>query len=161
MNDFLVAEAGIRELQARYTNAVWRKDFAAFADCFAEDGEWRIAGMVLRGGGECRTFLEGIFGDLDRVRMTMQPPLLQVNGDTAIGRTEVIEHNISKDRKRNLAIGEYYDRFVRIGDQWKFAWHYYQLYYLGPPDMSGAFYEIRDYGPPFAMPPADEPPQKL
>ena len=48
MTDFTTAEAGIRALHQRYTDAVWRQDFDAFARCFAEDGEWRISGMVLK-----------------------------------------------------------------------------------------------------------------
>ena len=49
MTDFLAAESGIRQLHARYLDAVWRKDFDAFGDCFAENAEWRIGGKILRG----------------------------------------------------------------------------------------------------------------
>jgi ketosteroid isomerase-like protein len=48
MSDFVSAEIGIPQLHARYVDAVWRRDFKAFADCFAEDAEWRIAGLILR-----------------------------------------------------------------------------------------------------------------
>ena len=47
MSDFVAAEAGIRQLHARFVDAVWRKDADAFAECFAHDGEWKIAGLEL------------------------------------------------------------------------------------------------------------------
>ena len=52
MNDFLAAESAIQQLHARYIDAVWRKDADAFADCFAKDAEWKIAGMHMRGRTE-------------------------------------------------------------------------------------------------------------
>jgi uncharacterized protein (TIGR02246 family) len=155
--DKLLAESGIRELQGRYVDAVWRKDFDAFADCFAADAEWRIAGQVFRGPSECASVLRAFIEDYDRVRMVLQPALVELRPDGAVARTQVIEHNMPKSGGRLLAMGVYYDRVVRQDGLWRFAWHYYQLYYLGPPDMSGRFYELKDFGPPPAMPAIDEP----
>ena len=157
MTDLASADAGIRQLQSRYIDAVWRRDYAAFADCFAKDGEWLIAGHVYRGPDECVACLKSFMPRFDRVKMTMGSPILNVGDGVATGRTEVLEHNILADRTRHITIGTYFDRFVEQGDRWRFAWHFYQLYYLGPPDMSGDFYEIADYGPPPAMPDADAP----
>lgn len=161
MTDFLMTEAGIRQLQARYADAVWRKDYTAFGDCFAEDAEWRIAGEVWQGRKACVDLLATFMDRFDRVRMTLQTPIIHIDNGVVTGRTDVIEHNILKDGQRNITIGNYYDRFVQEGGLWRFSWHYYQLYYLGPPDMSGQFYKIKDFGPPSAMPPLDEPPMPL
>jgi hypothetical protein len=161
MTDLVSAEVGIRQLQSRYIDSVWRKDYAAFADCFTEDAQWLIAGQVLRGPDECVACLKSFMPRFDRVKMTMGSPILEVGDGIASGRTEVIEHNILVNHTRNITIGTYYDRFVEQGDRWRFAWHFYQLYYLGPPDMSGDFYEIADFGPPPAMPGADEPTVRL
>ena len=157
MTDFVTAEAAIRQLQARYMDSVWRKDFAAFGDCFTEDAEWRIAGKVFRGRTECVAFLEEIMPRFTRVFMSMQTPILQVGNGCAIGRTYITERNSLKDRSSVFNIGIYYDRFVQQGDQWRFAWHHFQLYYLGPADLSGRFYDLVDYGPPFGMPGPDDP----
>ena len=152
MTDLPAADAGIRQLQSRYIEAVWRRDYAAFGDCFCTDAEWRIAGRVLRGRQACVDFLAEFMPLFDRVRMTMQTPILDVGERSATGRTDVFEHNILKDRTRHITIGVYYDRFVEAGDRWRFAAHFYQLYYIGPPDMSGDFHEVADFGPPPAMP---------
>jgi len=162
VSDFNDAETGIRQLQARYVDSVWRKDYGAFGDCFADDAEWRIAGRVIRGRDCCVAALREFMEGFDRVLMTVRTPVLKVDGRTAIGRANVTEEMVSKNAHRpSVSMAVYYDRFVQQGDTWRFDLHHYQLYYLGPPDMSGKFYEITDYGPPFAMPPADEPTAQL
>ena len=47
--DLVAADHGIRQLHARFVEATWRMDSTAFAECFAEDGQWKIAGLDLRG----------------------------------------------------------------------------------------------------------------
>ena len=49
MTDQIAVETAIRQFHALYADAVWPRDYDAFGDCFTEDAEWRIAGMVLRG----------------------------------------------------------------------------------------------------------------
>jgi hypothetical protein len=74
MTELVVAEAQIRQLQARYTDAVWRQDYAAFADCFTEDGEWRISGMILRGRPQIKEAIERILGNFRRVLISFGTP---------------------------------------------------------------------------------------
>jgi hypothetical protein len=152
MIDMLKVESGVRQLQARYVDAVWRKDYAAFGDCFTEDAEWHIAGKVHRGRAACVAFLESVMPLFNRVLMTMQAPLLEVRDGAVSGRTYVTEINAVKNQPAAFSIAIYYDRFVPQGDRWRFSWHHYQLYYLGPADMTGRFYPATDYGPPPAMP---------
>lgn len=154
---FCAAESGIRQLQARCIDSVWRKDFAAFGDCFAEEAEWRIAGKVLLGRAACVAFLEQMMPRIDRVLMTMQTPILEVGEGTAVGRTYLSEITARKDQPPMFPIGIYYDRFVQQGDRWRFAWRHYQSQYYGPLDLSGWFSQAPPYGAPFDMPGPDEP----
>jgi len=156
MTDFVAAESGVRQLQARYIDSVWRKDFDAFGDCFTEDAEWRIAGQTLRGRAECVGLLRKIMPSIERVFMMMGTPLIQLEDGTAIARTYVSEMNASKGVPPIFAIGIYSDRCVQQGDRWRFAWHHYQSYYHGPGDLSAPFGNIIDYGAPFSMPGPDE-----
>lgn len=157
MTDFIVAETAIRQLHARYVDAVWRKDFAAFGDCFTEDAEWRIAGMVLRGRPEIVATLERLMTNFHRVVMTFRTPIIEVGNGTATGRTYVTEQNAFKSGRPGSTVGTYYERFIDQGDRWRFTWRLFQLHYIGPPDLSAPFFEQADYGPPPAMPPLDAP----
>ena len=49
MSTFAEVECAVRQLHARYADAVWRKDSASFGALFAEDAEWRVGGQVMRG----------------------------------------------------------------------------------------------------------------
>jgi uncharacterized protein (TIGR02246 family) len=154
MSDALIAEAGVRELHARYADATWRKDYAAFADCFTPDAEWRIAGVALRGRDEITRNIERMMGHFDRVLITFQTPVLEVAGDAACGRTYAVEHYAGAEF-RGSSIGLYYERFVRQGERWRFVWRLFDLVYMGPADLSGRFFAGGDYGAPPGMPPRD------
>ena len=170
MTDFAAAECGVRQLQARYIDAVWRKDLVAFGDCFAEDAEWHVADfaedkiegtteppivqVVIKGRANCVKFFGQFFDHFDRIFMTLRTPILQLTGPgTAAGRTYVTEQNARKDKLPFFSSAIYYDRFVQQGERWRFQWRYFQLQYMGLPDMtSGRFFDAPDPGPPFGMP---------
>lgn len=155
MTDFLTAEAGIRQLHVRYVDAVWRRDYAAFADCFTADAEWRIAGQVHRGRAEIVGFLQRAMSNFHRVIMTFRTPIIGLGDGSATARTYVTENNGFKDGRPGSTIGTYYERLVEKDGLWRRAWALYQLHYMGPADLTGAFFEQPDYGPPPAMPPLD------
>jgi len=154
---FLAAECGIRQLPARCSDSVWRKDFDAFGDCFTADARWHIGGRRLEGRAQCVAFLTEMMPHIERVLITMRTPILDVTGDTAVGRTYLTEANARRAQEPVFPIGIYYDHFVLEEDRWRFVWHHYQSFYFGPVDMSGTMTSRTDYGPPFGMPGPDEP----
>jgi len=157
MTDFLVADGAIRQLHARYVDAVWRKDSAAFADCFTEDAEWKIAGMHIRGRVQIGSQFEKFIAPSERVLMFLGMPILEVGKGTAIGRIHVTEYVKRTEGRAARTIGVYYDRYVDEGDRWRFRSRHWNLYYRGPPDLSAPFYECEEYGPPPGMPGPDDP----
>jgi hypothetical protein len=157
MTDFLVAESGIRQLHACYTDAVWRKDYEAFGDCFTEDAEWRISGMILRGRLEIVDTIKQFMSRFRRVLVTLRTPILEIGNGTASGRTYLSEQSVLSDGRPYGPLGIYYERFVDQGDRWRFSWRLFQTNYSGPPDMSGTLFDNPDYGAPPAMPPLDAP----
>jgi ketosteroid isomerase-like protein len=156
MTDFMVAESGIRQLHTRCADAVWRKDAAAFGDCFTEDGEWRISGLILRGRDHIAQTFGGILDSFEHVLMNFHPPALEVGDGVASGRAYTTELSAFTNGDRTLAIGNYYERYALEGDRWRFSWRLFHLHYLGPTDMSGSFFRNTDYGPPPAMPGLEE-----
>ncbi len=155
MTDHAAAQAGIMELHARYTDAVWRKDVDAFAGCFTPDGEWRISGMALKGRDEIGGMIGRIFDNFIHVLMTFRTPLLEVGNGVASGRTYVDERCAWKNGERNISIGRYYEHFVECDGLWLFKWRLFQLLYRGPPDLTGDFFDHPDFGAPPGMPPLD------
>lgn len=157
MTDFVTAECAIRQLHARYVDAVWRKDLEAFGDCFAEDAEWRVGGQIIRGRQAAMDFIGGAFPQFNRILMTFRTPILQVGDGVASGRTYVSENSQFADGRAFGPVGIYFEHFVDEGDKWRFKWRLFQTNYAGLPDLSGTFFDVPDYGPPHTMPPLDEP----
>jgi ketosteroid isomerase-like protein len=155
MTDFATAEAGIRQLQQRYTDAVWRQDAEAFANLFTEDGEWRISGRTMKGRAEIGQTIGAILSNFNRVLITFRTPILEVGDGIASGRTYIDEKCAWKNGNTNISIGRYYEHFVEDGGRWYFKWRLFQLLYRGPPDLTGTFFDHPDYGPPPGMPPLD------
>lgn len=146
-------ECGIRQTHALYTDAVWRKDAEAFAGCFATDGEWRISGRVFRGREAIAQGITIILDKFIRVLFTARTPIVGIVDGAVTARTYITEKCAWKNGQTNISIGRYYERFVEVEGAWLFGWRLFELHYRGDPDMSGTFFEHRDYGPPPAMPP--------
>jgi uncharacterized protein (TIGR02246 family) len=155
MTDLIAAERGIRDLHARYTDAVFRQDFDAFADCFADEGEWRISGRVFRGRQEIREGISIILDKFIRVLITFRTPMVELVDGEVVARSYVDEKCAWKNGNRNVSIGRYYERFAEEDGRWRFSWRLFQLLYRGDPDLSGTFFDHPDYGPPPGMPPLD------
>jgi hypothetical protein len=155
MSAFADAERGIRQLHARYADAVWRKDFRSFAECFTPEGEWRISGMVLKGRAEIADTIERILLHANRIHITFRTPLLEVGDGRASGRTYITEECSWDHRDPNVSIGRYYEHFVEDGGRWLFDWRLFQILYSGPADLTGAYHDQPDFGPLPGMPPRD------
>lgn len=155
--DDLLAEAAIRRLHARFVDIAWRKDAAGFAALFAEDGEWKIAGMAIRGRAEIETTFARLLGACERVSMMLGPPLLEINGATATSRTYATEFAKMMDGSFAMTLGIYYDTYICEAGEWLFARRHFALQYRGPADLSSPFVDGPDYGPPPNMPGPDAP----
>lgn len=157
MTEFVVADSGIRQLHARFVDAVWRKDNEAFADCFAQDGEWKIAGMHMRGSAEIGSKIGALLASCERVQLILSMPVLEVGDGEASGRIQVTELAKLMDGSSAMTFGVYYDRYVEEGDRWRFQWRHWALHYRGPIDLSAPFVDCPEYGSPPGMPGAEEP----
>lgn len=149
-----IAES-IRDLHARYSDAVWRKDYPGFAECFTRDAEWRIGGLDLRGRAHIEDTIARIMANMRRVLITWQSPIVHVEGTRVTARTMMQEQVARMDGATNIAIGRYYEEFALEDGRWRMAWRLFERHYSGPADLTGQFHEWPDYGPPPAMPPRD------
>ena len=157
MQDFVTVEAAIRQLHARYADAVWRKDVEGFGACFAQDAEWRVGGQVMRGRAQISAFIARALPLYRRILMTFRTPIVDLMADgTATARTYVTENSLFADGTPYAPIGIYFDRVAEIDGCWLFTWRMFQTQYSGPPDLTGHWYDLPDYGPPPGMPPLDE-----
>ena len=158
MTDLVAADCGIRQLHARFVEATWRMDAASFAQCFAEQGEWKIAGLHLRGrdaiGATIGRMLAGAYR---RVLLNVGLPVQDVVDGGVVGRVPVTEFAQMLDGSSAMSIGIYHDWYVEEDGRWHFAKRHWNFQYRGPMDLSGHFIDRPDDGPPPGMPGPEEP----
>ena len=53
-----------------------------------------------------------------------------------------------QDGRRAFTIGLYHERYRGDADRWRFTWRFFDLFYMGPADLSKPFLPIPDYGKP-------------
>lgn len=158
MTELWVADSGVRQLHARFVDAVWRQDQSSLADCVTEDAEWKIAGMQLRGRAEIGETMTNLLGYCRRIRLIVGETVLDVGDKSASGRVPITELSQLQDGSAVLTMGVYYDRYAQQGDRWRYHRRHFGLHYRGPMDLTGEFIaESPDFGPPPGMPGADEP----
>ena len=153
----LAAEMGVRRLHALCGDAVWRKDRTAFVDCFTADGEWKVAGLHMRGHQAIGDGFDNLLSLNERVLMNFASPILEIVQGTASGRTYTTETVKTLDGGCMSSIGIYYERFIELDGEWRFAWRHFDFCYFGPPDLSAPLLALVDRGPPPAMPASDAP----
>lgn len=139
MIDLVAADFGIRQLHARYVDALWRQDAEALARCYDEDGEWHIAGQHLRGRAEIAAAFARFVAPQERVLMRVGTPLLDIAGDIATGRLYVTEEVKKRDGSAARHIGIYEDRYAGEGAVWRFLSRSWTTLYRGAPDLSDPF----------------------
>ena len=84
-----------------------------------------------------------------------KPPQHLADLDEA-GRKAAVEALGHKGFRAKQLSTHYFEHFVDEGDAWRFKWRLFQTHYVGPPDMTGTWFDVPDYGAPPAMPPLDE-----
>jgi hypothetical protein len=153
----LAAEVGIRRLHALCADAVWRKDRAAFVDCFTPDGEWKAAGMHLRGHEAIGDGFDRFLALNERVLMSFASPILEIGQGIASGRTYTTETVKTHDGNGMCSVGIYYERFVEVHGEWLFQWRHFDFCYFGPPDLSAPLFPFVDRGRPPSLPDPETP----
>jgi hypothetical protein len=146
MIDLVAADFGIRQLHARFADAVWRQDGAAFGACFASNGVWKIAGQEFVGAELIGTSCAALLGRCTHIHLVTSQPILGVDGDTVIGRLSMTEFARMNDGSTAMTIGWYHDRYIEEGGLWRFARRHWSFKYRGAPDLTGFFADTPNYG---------------
>ena len=129
-------ELAIRDLVARYADAVARRDAEAWAATWAEDGEWHIFGQPTRGRDAVVALWKTLMGTLPFVLQVPSSGIIRVAGARGTGRWHVTEYGKRNDGAGTLTLGTYQDEYCRRGDDWRFRLRRFDALYMGPPDLS-------------------------
>ena len=133
----LADELALRELVARYADAVNRRDVEAWTATWSRDGVWHLFGRDVEGRDAVVAMWQGAMGMFDFVLQLIHSGTVDVQGDAATGRWYLSEVAHTTKGERLLTVGVYHDRMTREADGWCFAHRRFDVLYQGPPDLSG------------------------
>jgi len=130
-------ELAIRDLCARYIDAINRIDDELWKSTWAEDASWSLLGQDLSGRDNLVTFWRNTMGVFNFVIMTLNSGTVDIQGDRATGRWYVKEQMSIKGTEPGIMLGIYDDEYVKQDGCWLFQSRKYHILYQGPADMSG------------------------
>jgi len=146
-----LVDSAIGQLHARYVDAVWRKDSAAFGQCWAENARWQIAGIDARGRAAVVETFDRLIAPSLAVLMLPGAVVLDETPAGVVGRVTVTEL-IRRPEASMRTIGRYYDRYAREEGIWRFAARHWHAAYRGATDLSDEMLPREDHGPPPHIP---------
>jgi hypothetical protein len=143
MGDTRVAdELEIRNLVARYADAVLRLDSGDWLKTWAQDGEWELLGESSRGREALAARLKSLTAGLEYVMQCMGGGIVNVEGETARGRWTITEYARTRKGDPLFTMGAYRDDYCKEGGAWRFQRRRFSAFYMGPPDMSGTLIPV-------------------
>ena len=129
-------EREVRNLVARYADAIASRDLDAWVATWAEQCEWSVLGTSRSGRAGVLERLEELLGGLDFVVQIASGGIVELEGDRGRGRWTVTEHGRFASGDPLFTLGVYDDQYIREDGRWCFSKRVFHAIYIGPPDMS-------------------------
>jgi hypothetical protein len=140
--DHVEVDRAVRNLTARYCDAVARNDGELFASLWTDDADWVAAGHTTSG----RERIARVFGKLRGGYVLCTQELMSgyvesLDGGERAGadaRWQIRELQWKAEEPVSCVLGIYSDRVVFDGAAWRFARRQFDILYRGPVDLTGA-----------------------
>ena len=141
----------IRDLIARFADAVTRKDPDAFGTLWAENGEWIIGepmSLSVSGLDSIQTTFSRIVCKWEFFAQFANSLLIEIKGKHAKARCTCEEYGInsrSGETYHNVAL--YFDEFILTPDGWRFRKREYRYLWLDDRPLSGKTFPVPKLSP--------------
>ncbi|MDE0952475.1 MAG: nuclear transport factor 2 family protein [Halioglobus sp.] len=132
-------ELALRNLMARYSDAVNRVDADAWIATWAEDAVWNLLGNPVSGKDNILALWKQMMSSFEFALMLPSTCLFEVDGDTASGHWYLTEYTRDPEGAASTVLSRYTDTYTRKEGQWLFQSRDYSFIYNGPADLSGTY----------------------
>lgn len=109
----------IRTLMSKYCHGIDKKDEPLFMSLWAEDGVYELPRGQAAGIDGIRQLVHKVWREVPKCHHHITNPLIEIDGDSAVARTDVIYYRQTDDGVLQLLSGTYAFRFARIAGEWK------------------------------------------
>ena len=136
-HDPVADELAIRNVVARYADAVWRRDGEAWEATWAPEARWSLpGGHEVTGRAKIRAAWERAMSRYPTVVQLVHQGEVIVDGDSASGRWFLAERGTTIDGDPIDHVGTYDDIYVRTADGWRFASRHFEVVAVGTAGLS-------------------------
>ena len=132
-------EMALRNLMARYSDAVNRVDADAWIATWAEDAVWNLLGNPVSGKDNILALWKQMMSSFEFALMLPSTCLFEVDGNTASGHWYLTEYTRDPEGAASTVLSRYTDTYTRKEGQWLFQSRDYSFIYNGPADLSGTY----------------------
>ena len=139
MMNSLEDELALRNLMARYSDAVNRVDADAWIATWAQDAVWNLLGNPVSGKDNILALWKQMMSSFEFALMLPSTCLFEVDGDTASGHWYLTEYTRDPEGAASTVLSRYTDTYTRKEGQWLFQSRDYSFIYNGPADLSGTY----------------------
>ena len=116
----LEAESAIRKLNARYCDAIIRRDPNDWGALWHEDAKWYLLGNWIEGRDSIVAAWEEALSGLPVVYQRMSGEIIEVDGDNAACRVYVDEQVVDAEGAALNFVGVYNDECVYREEKWMY-----------------------------------------
>ncbi|QNE21855.1 nuclear transport factor 2 family protein [Kribbella qitaiheensis] len=130
----------IEALRGEFTDARMMDDYDRLVSLFTPDGGLRIpdAGVRFDSREEIRAGTARLRDLWEFFLQTTHPGVIQVDGDTAVGRAYLQESGRLGDGRSHSNYGVYHDTYRRTPDGWRFTLRVYEIKYYDHSPLTGS-----------------------
>ncbi|GMG88396.1 nuclear transport factor 2 family protein [Biformimicrobium ophioploci] len=130
-------EIALRNLMARYTDAVNRNDGASWINCWADNASWDLMGLIVTGQDNILNLWQRMMSNFEFALLMPSSCHFEVNGNSATGHWYLHEYTRSKEGDAITILSRYQDSYIKENGKWLYQTRKYELIYNGAPDLSG------------------------
>lgn len=127
-------EDQVRRTIAAYSQHCDDGRFDQWSDLFAADAHLVLGGQTTEGRDDIRRYMESVQPPEARGKHITSNSLVEVDGDTAVARTDYLFVRPGAEGLTMVATGRYHDQLVRDGSRWRFRRR--EITLLGLPEAS-------------------------
>ena len=132
-------DLALRNLMARYVDAVHRRDPEAWAATWDENCSWNLMGTDVTGKANVVGLWQQMMAGFEFALMIPSSCLFTIEGDTACGHWYLQEQTRDKEGNSSAIFSRYLDTYVRRDGQWLYQSRHYAFIYHGPAELSGNY----------------------
>ena len=135
-------DLALRNLMARYIDAVNRGDGDAWITTWAEDASWQLLGNTVTGRDSILALWQQMMSGFEFAVMMPGSSLFEIAGDSATGHWYLQEFTRDLEGNTGIALSRYQDSYRKIDGEWLYQSRQFTFIYMGPADLSGSYTPI-------------------